>query len=398
MQKKKILILGSHLFGHDLPLLGILQGFIDKNYDIDYCISEEFKEKVSKLPANFIFYPSEAMIALHKDIHQKVPKFPVFDVLRASKFIFNMNLAMTRVVVPWALETLKPESYALVIADSFDLWAYCLVAKWKLPLIISSSTFIFPKSQIPILDDEESLKMVKEFNEQFGTRWETISEVFTCSQGEQIILYTSKYFHIYNQFLQDDQCLFTAKTSNSVYVNEKKKFGPGSLIYFSLGTLFNKDKDLHRRMVTALGNFKKYKVLYGFGGAKEILEEIEKENHSENIEMVLWTDQQKVLQTASLFITHGGFGSVREGAQTITPMILMPQAADQHLVAGRVKELGAGLVLDNEATVEDIIKAIEEIEKNYDLFADGAKKIQDSYIKSLDSKDLVMKIEEHFKI
>lgn len=44
-----------------------------------------------------------------------------------------------------------------------------------------------------------------------------------------------------------------------------------------------------------LGKFKQYKVLYSFGKAKDLYQEISKENVYPNIEMVEWADQQKIL-------------------------------------------------------------------------------------------------------
>jgi len=140
-------------------------------------------------------------------------------------------------------------------------------------------------------------------------------------------------------------------------------------------------------------------VLYSFGKAKDLYEEIKKENVYPNIEMVEWADQQKILQETCLFISHAGFSSVREAAQSATPMILVPQCVDQPDVAFRVAELGAGLMIKkHDRKEDDLEKAILQIEGNYDSFVDGVIKIQDSYKKSLDGEGLVKAIEEYLKI
>ncbi|MEV3873191.1 glycosyltransferase [Streptomyces sp. NPDC049906] len=52
--------------------------------------------------------------------------------------------------------------------------------------------------------------------------------------------------------------------------------------------------------------------------------------------------QPLLLETVDLFLTHGGFNSVRESMRTGTPMAVLPQFGDQHPNAQRVEELGLG--------------------------------------------------------
>jgi MGT family glycosyltransferase len=53
--------------------------------------------------------------------------------------------------------------------------------------------------------------------------------------------------------------------------------------------------------------------------------------------------QLAVLAHASAVITHGGMNTVNEALWFGVPMLVYPQRGDQHLVASRVEELGAGL-------------------------------------------------------
>ncbi|MER6692435.1 glycosyltransferase [Streptomyces minutiscleroticus] len=52
--------------------------------------------------------------------------------------------------------------------------------------------------------------------------------------------------------------------------------------------------------------------------------------------------QPLLLECADLFLTHGGFNSMREAMRTGTPLAVLPQFGDQHSNAARVEELGLG--------------------------------------------------------
>jgi len=374
--------------------------FLSMNYEIDFCITDDFKERVSKFPCNFIFYPSEVLTIFRGIIsEQKEMKNLNDDRFLNARYAFEMQAAITKVIVPWALKTLKPEDYKFVIYSSFSIWSNCLALHWKFPEINSTASFKVPKFLFNQLEDEETKVLIDDFNKEYGTKWTTVTDMLSCDNAERIILYTSEYFHYHNEKIPLEKIFFTPRQKETKFFLGRKKMEPGSLIYFSLGTVFNRDTKLLRNGMHTLGKFKQYKVLYSFGKAKDLYEEIKKENVYPNIEMVEWADQQKILQETCLFISHAGFSSVREAAQSATPMILVPQCVDQPDVAFRVAELGAGLMIKkHDRKEDDLEKAILQIEGNYDSFVDGVIKIQDSYKKSLDGEGLVKAIEEYLKI
>ncbi|MCS0634768.1 glycosyltransferase [Streptomyces sp. LP05-1] len=61
-----------------------------------------------------------------------------------------------------------------------------------------------------------------------------------------------------------------------------------------------------------------------------------------HVRLTEWLPQPLVLETADLFLTHGGFNSVREALRTATPMVVLPHFGDQFANAERVAELGFG--------------------------------------------------------
>ena len=68
--------------------------------------------------------------------------------------------------------------------------------------------------------------------------------------------------------------------------------------------------------------------------------------------------QLEVLDRAALFVTHGGMNSVNEALRAGVPTLVVPQGADQPLVARRVVELGAGLMLRTEDATSETVHAL----------------------------------------
>ncbi|MEW1659467.1 MULTISPECIES: glycosyltransferase [unclassified Streptomyces] len=52
--------------------------------------------------------------------------------------------------------------------------------------------------------------------------------------------------------------------------------------------------------------------------------------------------QPLLLESVDLFLTHGGFNSIREAMRTATPLAVLPHFGDQHANADRVEKLGLG--------------------------------------------------------
>lgn len=68
--------------------------------------------------------------------------------------------------------------------------------------------------------------------------------------------------------------------------------------------------------------------------------------------------QLEVLARAAVFVTHGGVNSVNEALHAGVPMLVIPQGADQTLVARRIVELGAGLEIRTEAADVETVRGL----------------------------------------
>jgi MGT family glycosyltransferase len=86
-----------------------------------------------------------------------------------------------------------------------------------------------------------------------------------------------------------------------------------------------------------------------------------------------------VLKQAGLFITHGGMNSTSEALANGVPLLVFPQHGDQHLVAARVVELGAGLRLAPSDISPEGLRTLAERVLEEPGFAAAARSIAASF-------------------
>ncbi|MNI15471.1 Oleandomycin glycosyltransferase [compost metagenome] len=81
----------------------------------------------------------------------------------------------------------------------------------------------------------------------------------------------------------------------------------------------------------------------------------------DNVNIYDWLSQKDILARASLFITHGGFGSIKEAIQLKVPMLVCPFHADHYGNAARVQYWSLGKIIDAKASSKQMEKHIKHI-------------------------------------
>jgi MGT family glycosyltransferase len=113
------------------------------------------------------------------------------------------------------------------------------------------------------------------------------------------------------------------------------------LIYVSLGTVFNDNPAFFRACLDAFAG-REVQVVLSTGRGRDA--------HAlgaraANAIVRDYVPQQAILQRASLFISHSGANSVHQALYYGVPLLMVPQQVEQGLIAARIVELGAGLLL-----------------------------------------------------
>lgn len=75
-----------------------------------------------------------------------------------------------------------------------------------------------------------------------------------------------------------------------------------------------------------------------------------------------YVPQTDILQYTKLFITHGGMNSINEGLYYGVPLIVIPQSADQPIIAKQVVHVGAGIKLQMQSlTANHLREAVDHV-------------------------------------
>lgn len=117
----------------------------------------------------------------------------------------------------------------------------------------------------------------------------------------------------------------------------RRPAGAGRVLLVSLGSSFTKQPAFYRACAEAFADLPDWHVVLQIG---TFVDPAELGELPDNVEVHSWVPQLSVLRQADAFITHAGSGGSQEGLATATPMVAVPQAADQFGNADMLQALG----------------------------------------------------------
>ncbi len=215
--------------------------------------------------------------------------------------------------------------------------------------------FMYGQAPAPALLDgllglHHYLEVAQRVSRRYGILCPNVIEYLSNPQPLNIV-FTSQYFQIGGDRAFDNRYKFVGPSVAprlEANPNQDQSDFPwdaltgAPLIYISMGTMYNADADFYHTCFEAFGD-SAYQVVLAVGHR---LDENALRQAPPNFIVRQYVPQLELLQRAALFITHGGMNSANEGILFHTPMVVLPQQADHYVVAQRLAELGAGIVLD----------------------------------------------------
>lgn len=134
------------------------------------------------------------------------------------------------------------------------------------------------------------------------------------------------------------------------------------VVLVSLGTAFTDRPDFYRRCLAAYGGLDDWHLVLQVGRHVDLDDVTGGRALPDGVEVVRWAPQLEVLEHADAFVTHAGMGGANEGLATGTPMIAVPQDADQFDNADALVAAGVAVRLDSAtASADDLRRALAEV-------------------------------------
>ncbi|MFD1953448.1 macrolide family glycosyltransferase [Paenibacillus thailandensis] len=379
----RVLFINGGSEGHINPTIGVVQELISRGEEVVYFCIEAFRERIEKTGASVRTFDEQKLIK-------------AFISGGRNYLLERINglLLTADIVVPSVLEQTEGERFDYIIHDSMFGCGRMLAHILKLPAINSCTSFAQTEASFdktleqffievpkeitgPINDKFQSLAATAK--EKYGVEIRSPYEVF-CNPAPLTIVYTTREFQPYGEAF-DGSYKFVGPSIASRLTRQNFDFTSikgKNPIYISLGTVFNQSIDFYKLCFEAFANTD-HTIVMSVGSKTQISE---LGGIPDSFIVKNYVPQTEVLQYAKLFITHGGMNSAHEGLYYGVPLIVIPQSADQPIVAGQVADIGAGMKLQMQSLTATQLREAADHVLSRSSFKKAAAMVGDSFRKS----------------
>lgn len=346
--------------GHTNPTLGVVKELVARGHEVRYYSYKPFREKIEAAGAKFIGCDDfDAELRLSRAEAARLGS----DLKLSTRVLVDTTLSLDDMVCR-EMEAWKPDC---IVADSMAVWGKAVAKKLGIPVVSSTTTFAFNQHSAKIMKQSfrEVLSMliampnIQKNIKRLQTKGYPVKNVLELISNDNTIdtiVYTSPEFQPCSETFSE-KFAFVGPILRPVEQTFQKK--REKLVYISMGTVNNDMLPLYQNCIKALGSTQ-YQVILSVGSQvnRSAFGEL-----PENVEVYPSVDQIAVLQQADVFLTHCGMNSVSEALYFGVPLLMLPKTKEQEGVAERVRQLGAGIRLQ-EVSPEGIRQAVDVLLKD----------------------------------
>lgn len=345
----RVLVVITPAEGHVNPSLGLITELVKLGEDVVYVCVEEYRSRIEQTGARVMTYP------FAEDAFSHEPTLKPLAYRHPYQFIHMVTCGIIPRMIPEVLRLIEHETFDYLIYDSLMGWGGQILAeKLGIPSVCTISSFasVEPTSieNGEDIDTQKLYEAIMNTAKDIATTYKVslpVVEEMMAHNAQLNIVYTSRYFQPRAEELHE-RFLFTG---SSIIPREDAPEFPFHLlrerhtktVYISMGTILNKNLEFYKLCFDALKD-QPVNVVLSSGKYTDITS-IEA-MIPDNFIVKPYVAQIEILQHVDVFVTHAGMNSVSEALYFDVPLVMIPMTSDQPFVAGRVKELGAGLVLD----------------------------------------------------
>jgi MGT family glycosyltransferase len=354
-----VLFLNGPASGHVYPTLGLVEELVALGEKVVYVASEDFRETLERLGSTFVAYDNF--------LSQEDP----FQTKHYLSLVIKI-LSSYEVILPSILELSKSYKFDYIIHDSMYGCGNVVATLLGIPNVSTCTSFIHAerllshntKKSVEMMGNLGLIKKFIALSTSIQTKYNLqrkleIGDVF-FNEGLLNLVYTSEYFQPSSETIENHYKFVGPNITNRYASVQLPDIAISSqrTIYISMGTVFNDVISFYQLCFEALASFDGHVVL----SVGNRIKRDELEGIPDNFTVLPFVPQLQVLSYTDLFITHGGMNSVNEALYFNVPLIVIPMAADQPIVADRIVELGAGIKLDRDSlTAGQLRDSVQEV-------------------------------------
>ncbi len=359
-------MLGHPAAGHINPHLPLMAELCRRGERVVYFASEPFRARVEGAGAEFRSYGEHELFERN---------------LGAGGLLGGMAglLATTEQIFPALADAVRAASPDYLLVEAHAVWGNLLAQTLRVPTVTLCSMFAINESLTSAaglighlyggapgelaLEGLLALGAYFESARRLGKRFGVVSPGMIDYLGNRqrlTLVFTAREFQIGGTAFDDSYRFVGPSIAGRQDPADfpMQRVAGRAPILISMGTMYNDEVGFYRQCFRAFGDWPDPVVL----AVGSRLDRRRLSGPPANFIVREHVPQVALLERARLFVTHGGINSAHEAMLHGVPMVVLPQCADHHVVAGQVETVGAGVVLDrSQATAERLADAARRV-------------------------------------
>ncbi|MFF4573134.1 macrolide family glycosyltransferase [Streptomyces sp. NPDC001410] len=333
--------------GHVIPTLAVVRELVARGHRVSYAVTAQFADDVRAAGATPVLYEAPDAGEAPEDMVVGVTGAVVVNVAALPQLEAGFGADVPDVV----------------LSDVYAWAGPLLAARWGVPTVQLAPTHIPYDGVVQDFYGLEDIAQIPGFPqlaqalEEFGVPGGV--HALTLAPPKTIAFFP-RSFQRRAQTVRAGEAHWVGPAigDRSFQGRWLRPEGDKPVLYVSLGSQFNRRPDFYRSCIEAFRGLGWHVVMsVGAEVAATGLGPLE-----DGFEVHARVPQLDVLAAASVFVTHGGMGSLMEAFSLGVPVVVVPQMAEQRVNAGQVEELGVGRHLPREqATAETLRDAVRTV-------------------------------------